>query len=216
MIKKIINNLLDIAFPRTTLEKKLSEITTEDFHSKALKTRYTNKKNITIFCYEDSLVRKAIHSFKFKNNRRFAKIFAQILYDELLERMAEAEIFSNFKNPILIPIPLSKKGMKERGFNQCELIAKEMEKIDKKSSFIFEKNILIKNKETPHQSRTKNKKERLNNLKNCFSIKNSKKIQHRNIILLDDITTTGATLKEAEKTLKKHGARKIIYLTIAH
>ena len=214
--KKLIDNILDIAFPRTNLEKKLSEITAEELHSKALKTRYKNKKIITIFSYEDRLVKKAIHSLKFRKNKRFAKIFAQILYDEILEDMSELETLSNFKKPILIPIPLSKQRLRERGFNQCELIAKELSILDNDSSFIFEKNILIKIKDTPHQSRTKNKKERLENLKNCFKVKQPEKVKGKNIILLDDVVTTGTTLKEASKTLRRYGAKKIICLTVAH
>ncbi|MBU1557651.1 ComF family protein [Patescibacteria group bacterium] len=214
--KKIINFLLDTAFPRTKLEKKLSEITAEELYSEAPKTRNEDKKMITVFSYEDKLIKEAISSFKFRKNKRLAKIFAQILYDEILEHMSELETFSNFKKPILIPIPLSKQRMRERGFNQCELIAKEMSILDKDSSFVFEKNVLIKIKDTPHQSRAKNKKERLENLKKSFSVKQSEKIRGKNILLLDDVTTTGTTLKEASKTLRRYGAKKIICLTIAH
>ncbi len=215
-LKKIFDSILDFAFPRTKLEKKLSEITVEDFYSKARKTRHEDKKIMTVFSYEDRLVKKAIHSLKFRKNKRFAKIFAQILYDEILENISELEMLSNFKKPILIPIPLSKQRMRERGFNQCGLVVKEMGRIDKNQSFTINTKSLIKTKDTPHQSRAKSKKERLENLKNCFGVKQAEKIKGRNIILLDDVVTTGTTLKEARKTLRKHGAKKIICLTIAH
>ena len=88
----------------------------------------------------------------------------------------------------------------------------------------LEKNVLIKNKETKHQAHIKNRSERLKNLIGSFTIKSSKQnakenisiIKGRNIILIDDITTTGATLNEAKKTLKQAGARKIIAFTVAH
>ena len=86
------------------------------------------------------------------------------------------------------------------------------------NKFILEKNILIKPKETKHQARIHNRGERLKNIIGSFAIKNTEKnlLKNRNIILIDDIITTGATLTEARKTLKKAGARKIIAFTVAH
>ena len=86
----------------------------------------------------------------------------------------------------------------------------------------LENNILIKIKETEHQARIKNRNVRLKNLIGSFVIKSDKQnknvnlIRNRNIILIDDITTTGATLKEAQKILKQAGARKVIAFTVAH
>jgi hypothetical protein len=79
--KKIFDYILDFAFPRTKLEKKLSEITVEDFYSKARKMRHEDKKIITVFSYEDRLVKKAIHSLKFRKNKRFAKIARGSLFE---------------------------------------------------------------------------------------------------------------------------------------
>jgi ComF family protein len=212
----MLEKILDFLFPRSKIQKNLDNITVQDFYSKARKTTHENKNFIVVFSYEDRLVKEAIHSLKFKNNKKIAKIFAEILYSELLEELSDLEKFSCFKKPILIPIPLSRKKLQERGYNQCEIIAKEMSFLDSDSNFSLEKDVLIKKKDTPPQSRTKNKKERLENLKNCFKIKNPEKITGQNIILLDDITTTGTTLKEASYVLRKNGVKKIICLTIAH
>jgi predicted amidophosphoribosyltransferase len=78
--------------------------------------------------------------------------------------------------------------------------------------------ILIKPKETEHQARIKDRRTRLKNIIGSFAVKDSEKnkIKNRNIILIDDITTTGATLTEAKKVLKQAGARKIIAFTVAH
>ena len=149
----------------------------------------------------------------------------------------------NFNHPILIPIPLSAKRYKERGYNQAELICKELIRLSKTNHltppldslgaplslirrgaggevFTLENNILIKPKETEHQARILNREKRLKNIVGSFAIKNAEenisKIKNRNIILIDDITTTGATLTEAKKILKKNGARKVIAFTIAH
>ncbi|MCG2694611.1 ComF family protein [Candidatus Parcubacteria bacterium] len=214
--KKILGLILDIVFPQEKIQKKINEITAEELFSKVNRTTHDDKNTIVVFDYSNELIKQSIWSLKFRNNRKISKIFAQILYDEILEKLSELKTFSNFSNPILIPIPLSKQRLIKRGFNQSELIAKEMNLIDKNSSFTFEKNILIKIKDTPPQSRTKSKQERLKNLKNCFSVKNPEKIKGRNIILLDDVTTTGTTMKEAKRTLRKYGAKKIICMAIAH
>ncbi|KKS56700.1 MAG: Competence protein F, partial [Candidatus Nomurabacteria bacterium GW2011_GWF1_42_40] len=80
----------------------------------------------------------------------------------------------------------------------------------------LEKDILIKPKDTKHQAHIENRSERLKNIIGSFTVKNSEIIKGRNIILIDDILTTGATLSEARKVLKRAGARKVIAFTVAH
>jgi predicted amidophosphoribosyltransferase len=89
-------------------------------------------------------------------------------------------------------------------------------RLDKEISFRLESNILSKPRETEHQAHIENRTERLKNIIGSFGVKNISIIKNRNIILIDDITTTGATLAEAKKTLKQSGAKKIIAFTVAH
>ena len=166
--------------------------------------------------YRDKIVRESLWSFKFKNNSSLAKIFAEILYDNLLEELSELKLYHNFEKPLLIPIPITKKKKVARGYNQTELIAQELKKLDTQNIFDYRKNTLKKIKDTLPQSRTKNKKERENNLKSCFKVVMPKLIRDRNIILLDDIITTGSTLQEASREIEKYNPRNIIWLTVAH
>ena len=76
--------------------------------------------------------------------------------------------------------------------------------------------ILKKIKETEHQARLKDRSVRLKNLLGTFEIVDRDLVRGRNIILVDDVTTTGATLSEAKKVLRAAGARKVIAVTIAH
>src|SRR3989344_7914516 len=214
-LKKITEYFFDILFPRNEIQKKLDTMTAEDFLNNIPRTRHDDKNIITIFDYRNKFMKEAIWSLKFRRNTRLAKIFAQIIYDEILEDLSELAVFQNFKNPVIIPIPISSKRKRERGFNQCELIANELLNIGG-DIFTQERKVLIKTKDTPPQSRTKTKKDRLENLKDCFSLKNKEKIKGKNIILLDDVTTTGTTLKEARRILHRHGAKKIICVTVAH
>jgi predicted amidophosphoribosyltransferase len=89
-------------------------------------------------------------------------------------------------------------------------------RLDTEKNFELKTNILIKVKETEHQARIKDRRVRLKNLENSYAVKNEASLENRNVILIDDITTTGATLNEARKILKEFGARKIIAFTVAH
>lgn len=112
---------------------------------------------------------------------------------------------------IIIPVPMSRKKLAQRGYNQSELIAS---KISRYSKIQLQKDIIIKVKENKTQS-TLNKIQRLENIKNVYKIKNKQKIKAKNILLFDDIYTTGATVNECAKILKQAGAKTVNVLTIA-
>lgn len=169
-----------------------------------------------LYDYRHEAIKKAIHSLKYKNKKRIAEIFAGIMHERMMEELSELKILNNFRDPVLIPIPLAKKRLRQRGFNQATLLCRELIKIDNYRNFDFLQNVLIKPKETEHQANIEDRGKRIKNIIGCFSIKNSEKIKNRNIILIDDVTTTGATLEEARKILKKSGAKKIIAFTVAH
>jgi competence protein ComFC len=172
-----------------------------------------------IFDYRHIPIKKSIWLLKYKGKKRLAHIFAEILYEKIIEELSDLSVLNNFRKPLLIPIPLSKKRYRERGYNQSELICQELIKINNLRDSIdwkLEKNILIKVKETEHQVNVSDRRNRLKNLFDSFSIKNGELIKGKNIILIDDVLTTGATLNEAKKILKRYGARKVIAFTIAH
>ena len=113
------------------------------------------------------------------------------------------------KYDIIIPVPMYKNKKSARGYNQAELLAQELQDITP-----YKKGILLKIKDTKKQS-TLNKQEREQNLIGAYKIQNGEIIQNKNIILLDDIYTTGSTANECSKILKQAGANKICVLTIA-
>ena len=112
-------------------------------------------------------------------------------------------------NFILIPIPLSDKKKKKRGFNQSEEIAKIISEVTKIETDF---NCIIKVKDNKSQTEL-TRKERIENVKNTFKI--IKNIKNKNILLLDDVYTTGSTMEECAKTLKSAGANKVWGITIA-
>lgn len=217
----ILDTILNSIFPIYCVSCKISG---KNMCSKCLSLcpsaeRETMYWIFPIFDYRHPPIKKIIWLIKYSGKKKLIKEFAEILYGSIVEELAELGMMENFKNPILIPIPLSNKRYRERGFNQAQLISEEIVKLDFESNnnyLILENNVLIKIKETEHQAQLKNRNARLRNLSGTFSIKNENKIKNRNIILIDDVTTTGATLTEAKKILKQYGAKKIIAFTIAH
>jgi len=183
-------------------------------------------KSIILFEYSSPIVRKAVWEIKFRGNRRIAKIIAELLYDELVEKLSEEKMWGRPSaadgRPILLPIPISSKRRRERGWNQCEIIAEELQKLNNLprrqaggKNFELRKNLLVKNKNTGDQV-GRGRAARLKNLENSFTIKNENAVRDRFVIVLDDVITTGATIEEARRALRRACARGILFLAIAH
>jgi len=214
----ILNTILNILFPVNCIScgKSNEDLCPECINTFPEAERETLPWVSPLYDYRHPPIKKSIWLLKYKSKIRFANVYASLMYDRMLEELAELAMFENFHEAILIPIPLSRKRYKERGYNQAELICKQLVKLDEGNNFKLARNLLIKNKETVQQARIKNRQERLKNLVGSFSVKNPQVIKNQNIILIDDVTTTGATLKEARSVLRKAGARKVIAFTVAH
>lgn len=109
----------------------------------------------------------------------------------------------------IVPVPLSKQALIERGFNQSLLLAKMLSEKLKKPLLI---DLLLKKKDTPPQVGL-SAKERYKNLRGAFEVKG--KISNQKLLLVDDVLTTGATAKECSRTLLKAGAKEIVVITLA-
>lgn len=163
---------------------------------------------ISIYDFQDILIKKVIHSIKYYHRRDLIKPFAEILSKEL----KNSDIYKTKGNSlILVPIPMPKLRKYLRGYNQAELITRELAK---NINLPYGDDLLIRLKTTKRQAKISSRKERINNQKNSFYA--SKEVANLNIILIDDVTTTGATLNEARETLIKSGALSVNALTIAH
>ena len=158
---------------------------------------------IISYGYYGGVLKDLILKFKYKSNFTAGDILAEFLEEYIIKNF-------KYKEYIITYIPLSKKSKKNRGFNQCEYIAK---KISRDLS-IEVLDILTKQKETKEQ-KTLKRDERYENIKNAFTIEKGLDIKNYKIILIDDVTTTGATLQEAYKLLKKFEVKDIKLLTLA-
>ena len=216
-ITTVINTILDFFLPQSKLDARVLEITAEELSTKVLQnTKQRNSKSIVLFSYRDPLIKHMIWSLKYKRNRDVAKIFAEVLCDHLAEELFERGTFSAFTAPLLIPVPLSKKRLRERGFNQVEWLAEELTTISSNSLYSLRTDILERVKNTESQTVVKDKQARAENVRGAFHIRNAQEVRGRNIILLDDVITTGSTVAEAERVLRATGARQVLVVAIAH
>ena len=177
---------------------KISKVTIDKYNNR----NFSN--HIYMFKYKE-LVREKLLEYKFNNQPYYYKTFAKIF----IKNKKMYDILKTYD--IIIPVPLNNIRKRQRGYNQTELIAKELVKSFKNLEYM---NILIKTKNTVPQS-TLNKQQRQKNLKNAYKLKENTRINNKNILLFDDIYTTGTTANECAKILKTLGKNKISVLSIA-
>jgi ComF family protein len=167
-----------------------------------------------LFRYKDKRVKAIIWELKYKNNTAVLDHLGRLLYEEILELMYDAILFDNDTEFLLVPIPISNSRRIERGYNQSEYIAKAILENDSSHSLLYAPQWFSKVIDTPRQSRSASKAERMKNLTGCFEA--DPRVQNKYVILIDDVVTTGSTLCEARKTLLEAGARNVFAYTVAH
>lgn len=196
--------LIDFFFPKNCLEcGTLGKYICEDCLKKVVKSGWWGR-NYSIFKYE-GVIRKAVIALKYKYSYQIARE----LSDVCVQSLKHLNLINN--KYLLVPIPLHYLRKNFRGFNQSEevgrLIAKSM-------YWQFEPNLLIKNKSTLHQVGLKGEARR-KNLQNVFCVNPSHILNTAyNILIFDDVMTTGSTLLEARKALEKVGFKNVWGLTI--
>jgi len=154
----------------------------------------------------DKVLKKCIHLFKYYGEKKLAKPLGKLMVDSLVKN-------DEFKKKIdlIIPVPLHGNDLKKRGFNQSVLLGKV---IGDYLSIPVGESVLIKKKITLFQVNL-SKKERKKNILRAFSVEKPEEIKGKNILILDDVFTTGATIEECAKELMKARTKNIFVLTLA-
>ena len=172
-------------------------------NEKELKDKYFSEL-MYIFKYKGQ-IRKLILDYKFNEKAYIYLTFVNFL-------LKDKKIFENIKNyDTIIPVPISKKRLKIRGYNQSLLISKE---IAKQLKMELVNNCLIKTKNIIEQSKL-NKEERIQNIKGVYELRNKELIRNKKILLIDDIYTTGSTVNECSKIIMQGNPNKIGVLVLA-
>lgn len=177
-------------------------------------TKYSLDGAISTVVY-GSIVKKLIYQFKYKPNlSKLSKTIGELMTEGLSQNESFYMFVEKYK-PIVIPIPLSSKRLRERGYNHAELLASYVAQYFKLK---VHRDVLVRVKDTKPQYKL-NKEERIKNIEGAFEVaKNANPPAGgpSSIILVDDIATSFATLREAAKVLKhRGGARQILGVTFA-
>jgi len=151
----------------------------------------------------DDIIRKAIHQLKYQNLKAISPCLAELLADYLISHPLPGEA--------LICVPLHPQRIRERGYNQSNLLARGLsERID----LPVIENCLIRVKQTQPQVRTADVEERRRNVADAFMCRDER-VSGKQIILIDDVCTSGATLESCAVALKNKGATSVWGLTLA-
>ena len=161
-------------------------------------------EHIYLFQYTGE-IRDAILNYKFNEKSYIYRTFLEFIKNN-------KKICAQIKKyDIIIPVPISKKRLRQRGYNQSAIIAKNMAKI---LNIDYKENVLVKIKNNKPQSEL-GQHERNSNVKGVYQLKNKSQIYQKKILIIDDIFTTGSTTNECAKLLTKNSASSVGIFTIA-
>lgn len=229
----ISKTLLDIFFPESCITcSKFGEIICAECRNE-IQTDQNKNLNIksidwvhSFLSYKNEKLKTILFSLKYHYLKSATKYLAMIIYSDFYDFLKDKLSVNSSKEIMIIPIPISKKRLTERSYNQSEILIKdiilkikELEEVDLEENIFTD--LLIKNKHTIKFADTHSSYERETLIRDAFKIneKYSKEfLENKIIIIFDDITTTGSTFYEARNTLMKTGARKenIFGYAVAH
>lgn len=161
------------------------------------------KQGRGMYVYKDQIIH-SIHRYKYGNRKGYGKAYAKELTRFYLEKI-------NWEIDLITSVPLHPKRLRERAFNQSALISSIL---GRNLNIEVNNFILIRTKNTKPQKDLIDS-ERILNVRDAFSINKKYTFLHKNILIIDDIYTTGSTINNCAKTLKENGAKNVYFLTVA-
>lgn len=227
-LKSFGDFLLNLFFPITCYgcekngtylcEKCFKTIKFQERQSKTFNLKQENLKEVFIAGdYENKLLAKLIIAFKYEGQKNIGTDLGKFLnffWDGRIKiiRLEDKDLALRLENSLIIPLPLTKARKKERGFNQAEILAEILAK-----EFSYQIFLGLKRKGRKKHQAKLNEKQRLKNISGQFFVPEKERnfLSGSDIILIDDVITTGATLNEAAKILKEAGAKEVFALVLA-
>lgn len=167
--------------------------------------RYNYIDGILSLCLYEGKIKKSLYRYKFNNKAQYFRTYGRLL-SERLKNTVEFNYID-----MIIAVPLHKNREKERGYNQAKLISK----IISKETGIPDRSYVLSRVRDTGAQRLLSGNERQSNVLNAFEVTKPQEVKDRVILLVDDILTTGNTMNECSKALKKHGAKKVYGIVIA-
>ncbi len=205
MLLRGLDTMIDAILPRRARNVRLHNYTTEDIPVNPRAREVGGRHITTLLDYRELVVEDLIRSLKYDGSMRAAGLCASVLAEYLREEIAAARPFLA-REIILVPIPLHPSRARERGFNQIELILKRLPQEfhdGTLSEICFD--LLVRTRATPQQTRLP-RIERLKNVADAFRVRDAERARGAHLFVIDDVTTTGATLVNAAEPLEALGA----------
>ena len=241
MLRRLMRGIADFTFPKTCLscKAKLNASDDQDYICRPCQVkikrnippfcsvcgRHLEKKNLNKSicpgclrknlhfdrafspCLYEGVVKELIHEFKYKGKDHLGKRLSELM----IEFVKEYDLPINYLD-LIIPMPLHKTRLREREFNQAEILSMH---IASEFNVNLAPDLLARHRFTRTQTELP-VDNRFSNVTNSFSVAENSGLKNKNILLIDDVLTTGATSSEAAKTLKDSGAKIVFVLTLAN
>ena len=205
--------LIDLLFPPSIKERRVRE-RAQNLGKHLIPRRHEVHKFISAAAsYDDSLIRDIVLLAKFHSSTYAAELMGAAIADVLLNQVADTRVFSN-RMPLIIPVPLGVKRLNDRGYNQAARITEAALKLLPEGVVDNAPRNILARKETLPQTKL-SKSERAKNMRGAFSVTKPEAVKDRDIILIDDVVTTGATLVDAKRALQSAGARAVSAIVFA-
>ena len=218
MLRNLLNSLFDLLLPHRCCGGPRNEIflwgkgPSDRNPADPLDTPET----YALFAYHDRVIQRMIWALKYRDAKAVGATFGSFLYDYLAEELADVSSFGgNDQSFLVIPIPLTSSRKRKRGYNQATTIADGLVYRGGKNLIVNE-NILRRTRDTDSQTAIRGRQKRLANIRGVFAVVNSQVVRGRQIIIVDDVITTGGTMNEARRILKAAGAKIVIAAAVAH
>lgn len=213
MMHPLVRTFLDFILPPKDDVRVARAVSEETLRGLLHPTLVKEMWIISLFPYRNGNVRSLVRSVKFYGETGALNAIGAVVGEFLLEMISEKKLFSGWNTPLLIPIPASGKRLKERGYNQAERIAESLLPF-LEGSILYAPEALRRN-ERESQVRIE-RKEREKNIAGAFFVPDAGAVSGKQILLIDDVVESGATLKDARRALRAAGASEVIGVALAH
>lgn len=205
VLKGAFESVLDAVVPRKERAMRTAGRGAEDIPLCPTVHDLLGVRITTLMDYQSAVVQDLIRSLKYDGSGHAAHLAAQLLADYLREEIAAQKTFSQ-KRILIVPVPLHTSRTHERGFNQIEVVLNSLPQEFRDGTLSrLASDVLTRTRETKQQTRL-SRSERLSNVAGAFKLSDGAQVQKTYVFLVDDVTTTGATLANAATPLRKSGA----------
>ena len=209
-VAALIQSALDTVLPRKERVVRIESYSLEDLPISPVEHEACGVNITTLLEYKTSAAQDLIKALKYDHAGNAAKLLARTLDEYLREEIANIRLFST-RPVVLMPVPLHPSRLRARGFNQIEKVLEYLQKNNKNGTMCrLDTHSLQRIRATPQQTRL-SRSERLTNVAQAFALAQDPGNAH--IILIDDVTTTGATLAAAAQPLS---GKAMTLLALAH